>query len=74
MRVTDTERQAIALAVHSAWLRGTRVCLRRSGVDGRARGGDIDLLVERRFDVVLACGSLEASEIRLAQRPAHRPR
>lgn len=46
MRLTETERQAISLAAQSAWLPGTRVCLFGSRVDDRARGGDIDLLVE----------------------------
>lgn len=45
MRLTRTERHAIAEAARATWGDGARVRLFGSRTDDTARGGDIDLLV-----------------------------
>jgi predicted nucleotidyltransferase len=45
MRISPSERQAIATAARETLWPGTRVALFGSRVDDAARGGDIDLLV-----------------------------
>ena len=46
MRLTDSERRAIAQAARECLPPGTRVRLFGSRIDDARRGGDIDLLVE----------------------------
>jgi predicted nucleotidyltransferase len=49
MRLSDSERQAIAQAARDCLPPGTRVRLFGSRLDDSRRGGDIDLLVEPPF-------------------------